>query len=261
MRKVINFAVRFWWIFPLATLLLFVVAMLCGATNNILMLVLSIVSIFSLLPQLVVFVILLFQKKWWRAVGCGVAGIASGLCCILPLVFLLMFVVSLFDYEPDNFGKEHPIPEGLEYNIPLGYVNDSLEHCSYATSSTVYNYEAEPIDSLDSQTWLQIWNDFQGGMYLFDFYHPALDDGTIFLRFFEVSENIELAGHDLRGKTSVEIANHSCFGQIANKQEFTIYAGDWGDYYAVRVEVWHEPTQGKPSKLMQKVYRMEGWMR
>lgn len=116
------------------------------------MLVLCIVSIFSLLPQLVVFVILLFQKKWWRAVGCGVAGIASGLCCILPLGFLLMFVVSLFDYEPDNFGKEHPIPEGLEYNIPLGYVNDSLEHCSYATSSTVYNYEAEPIDSLDSQT-------------------------------------------------------------------------------------------------------------
>lgn len=46
------------------------------------------------------------------------------------------------------------------------------------------------------------------------------------------------------------------------QQEFTIYEGDWGDYYAARIEVWHKDAQtGMERKLMEKVYRVEGWMR
>jgi len=43
---------------------------------------------------------------------------------------------------------------------------------------------------------------------------------------------------------------------------FTVYEGDWGDYYAVRVEVWHHDTStGSEHKVNEKIYRMQGWQR
>jgi hypothetical protein len=43
---------------------------------------------------------------------------------------------------------------------------------------------------------------------------------------------------------------------------FTIYEGDWGKPYAARFEVWFVPDSGKPErKLMQQVFRIEGWQR
>ena len=44
--------------------------------------------------------------------------------------------------------------------------------------------------------------------------------------------------------------------------EFTIYEGDWEDYYAARIEVWHkDASTQKETKLLEKVYRVDGWMR
>ena len=52
------------------------------------------------------------------------------------------------------------------------------------------------------------------------------------------------------------------FHQLVDHQCFTIYEGDFGDYYAARVEVWfRDSTSGAERKLMEKVYRVEGWMR
>ena len=35
-----------------------------------------------------------------------------------------------------------------------------------------------------------------------------------------------------------------------------------GDYYAARIEVWHRNAETKQEmKLLEKVYRVEGWMR
>ncbi|MBP5375589.1 MAG: hypothetical protein J6Y38_04560 [Bacteroidaceae bacterium] len=47
-----------------------------------------------------------------------------------------------------------------------------------------------------------------------------------------------------------------------DKQEFTIYEGVWDDYYAARVEVWFKDAETrKERKLVEKVYRVEGWQR
>ena len=69
-------------------------------------------------------------------------------------------------------------------------------------------------------------------MYLFDFYHPALEDGTIFLRFFRSKQEYPVCRAQSIEKNIVAVANHSTLDQIADKQEFTIYTGDQGDYYA-----------------------------
>ena len=62
--------------------------------------------------------------------------------------------------------------------------------------------------------------------------------------------------------TSIACNATKSFTRLVEKQEFVIYEGDWGDYYAVRVEVWRKDSATrKEHKLMEKVYRMEGWMR
>jgi hypothetical protein len=44
--------------------------------------------------------------------------------------------------------------------------------------------------------------------------------------------------------------------------DFTIYEGDWGKPYAARFEVWFQPDSGAMErKLLEKVYKIEGWQR
>ncbi len=145
----------------------------------------------------------------------------------------------------DSFGKDHPIPQGMAYEIPMEE-----------------NAPAPAIDTLSDDSYLQLWNGVQGGVYNYSLYYPALTDGEVYLRCFEATENIELSASRLRGASSVEVKNHTAFGLVADKQQFSIYEGDWDDYYAARIEVWHKDARtGIETKLLEKVYRVEGWMR
>jgi hypothetical protein len=43
---------------------------------------------------------------------------------------------------------------------------------------------------------------------------------------------------------------------------FTVYEGDWGKPCAARFEIWFVPDSGAPErKLMEKVFKIEGWQR
>lgn len=145
----------------------------------------------------------------------------------------------------DSFGKDHPIPQGMTYEIPLEE-----------------NAPAPAVDTLSNDSYLQLWNGIQGGIYLYSFYYPALSDGEVYLRCYEASNNLELSASRLRGASTVEVKDHTAFGLVADKQQFSIYEGDWGDYYAARIEVWHkDASTGVETKLLEKTYRVEGWMR
>ena len=120
----------------------------------------------------------------------------------------------------------------------------------------------EVVDSLDHKTYLQIWNDSQGGLYKYDFYYGSLGPGEVFLRCFEATSNTPLSEDRLIEQSRVKISPQKQFGKVVNKQSFTIYEGDWEDYYAARIEVWFKSSEtNKENKLMEKVYRVEGWMR
>ena len=44
--------------------------------------------------------------------------------------------------------------------------------------------------------------------------------------------------------------------------EFTIYEGNWEQYYAARIEAWFKPDSGGPErKLTERIFKIEGWMR
>lgn len=62
--------------------------------------------------------------------------------------------------------------------------------------------------------------------------------------------------------SSAEVKDHTGFGIVVDKQKFIISEGDWGDYYAARIEVWFKNTNtGEEIKLLEKIYRVEGWER
>jgi hypothetical protein len=184
-------------------------------------------------------VILLFNKQWKRSLYSFLLTVT--ICLALSNRIALAPV-------PDDFGKKHIIPEGLEYSIP--------------------SEEYIVVDTLDKNTYFQIWNAFQGGNYAYDFYYGPLPAGEVFLRCFEATKNIKLSagGFLLKDRmyesSKVSIDSTSRFSKLVDRQGFTIYEGDWGDYYAARIEVWHKDAQtGQETKLMEKVYRVEGWMR
>ena len=206
---------------------------------SILETVIGVLLLLVIIAILTSWVLLLANKRWLECLFSFIISTVVGGVLFLPLVLSAMS-------GPDGFGKDNQIPEGLEYNLPLSAESDKVE----------------VIDSLDNNSFLQIWNDIQGGMYKYDFYYGSLGSGEIFLRCYEVTNNTPLSEDRIIERSRVTISPQKQFGQVVDKQPFTIYEGDWGDYYAARIEVWFKSAETKKeSKLLEKVYRVEGWMR
>ena len=170
--------------------------------------------------------------------------------CIAAFGMVIQFLATAFlglalQSAPTGFAEEHPIPEGLMYHTPKDEGTDMEEE----------------VDSTDSTTWLQIRNAFQGGIYEYSFFYPQLPEGTIFLRCYEVTENLPLSEKSIKKATTQKTEGSDKFTCHVNSKRFTIYEGDWGEYYAARIEVWFKDSNGKERKLMEKVYSVEGWMR
>ena len=87
--------------------------------------------------------------------------------------------------------------------------------------------------------------------------------GMLYLKAFEVTKNTPLSSHNLK-KYSNEWIGYSeeTSQQFLSNTHFTIFEGDWGKPYAARFEVWFQPDNAKPErKLMEKVFKIEGWQR
>ena len=208
-------------------------------TPSILETIIGILLLLVIIALLISWVLLLINKQWLKVLLSFTVSFVVGCILLIPLTLSAMS-------GPDGFGKDHPIPEGLEYNLPLPFESEKVE----------------PVDSLNNQTYLQIWNDIQGGLYKYDFYYGSLGRGEIFLRCYEVTSNMALSEDRLIEESRVKVSPQNQFGQVVNKQSFTIYEGDWDDYYAARIEVWFKNAEtNQESKLLEKVYRVEGWMR
>ena len=235
-----RFFIEYWWTFPIMLALsMLALIVLFTKTPSILETIIGILLLFVIIALLISWVLLLINKQWLKFLLSFTVSFVVGCILLIPLTLSAMS-------GPDGFGKDHPIPEGLEYNLPLPFESDKVE----------------PVDSLNNQTYLQIWNDIQGGLYKYDFYYGSLGRGEIFLRCYEVTSNMPLSEDRLIEESRVKVSPQKQFGQVVNKQSFTIYEGDWDDYYAARIEVWFKNAEtNQESKLLEKVYRVEGWMR
>lgn len=282
MKKFSDWLVCYWWIWPVACIVFTIVSLIPNLFPPKIDAIIDksglFIVLFLLLMQLISFIFIRKKQEKGKALGCVAAGFIW-----LAIFLSFSFFYSLWSQsQPTGWAASHPIPEGLEYTIPVDYpevidknfitkegdtiIPKSEDELKFG--DTIYyhrgwhKYIPPTIDVEDMQTWLQIWNHGVGGMYCYTFYYPELNDGTIYLKCFEVSKNEKLSAKRLKEASSVKFTNHKEFGKIADCQSFVIYEGDWGEYYAVRVEVWyHDPVKKEERMLMSKIYRMEGWMR
>ena len=230
--------IKFWYLLPILMIVfLLMLWALLFKEPTVWENVVGILLLLTMISLPVSWVVLLIDHKWGKALISFLATVVIG--CVLG-VPLCMFAA----YAPDGFGKAHPIPTGLVYELPL------------AEDSCL----TEPIDSLDINAYLILRGDY--GVYFYDFYYGPLPAGEIYLKCYEVTENIPLSESSIEESSKVMIESTTSFAKLVDKQRFSIFEGDYDDYYAARIEVWYKNAATKEEKkLVEKVYRVEGWMR
>ena len=239
MKKIM---LKYWWALIVALLTFAVIFdVLIFTSYDILLTIVLGIMLLLCVGIVISWVLLIKSKKWCESI----VSFISSMVIIIAFTFISA-IMALYGPLTDNFGKNHSIPEGQDYSIPY-----EMEF-----------RQMESADSLNIDSYLQIQNDIQGGMYLYDFYYGALPAGEIYLKCYEVTENLPLSEERILEASKVSIEHSTSFKQLVSKQKFTINEGEWGDYYAARIEVWHRDADTQhEQKLYEKVYRVEGWMR
>ena len=114
-----------------------------------------------------------------------------------------------------------------------------------------------------SQPSIRLWNSFQPGIYESEIWANPGEPGRVYLRAYEVTHGTRLSDDRLKEYSNEWIGWSDDHRQLfLSNTNFTIYEGDWDKPYAARFEVWFVPDSGKPErKLMERVFRIEGWQR
>lgn len=196
----------------------------------------------SLLLVLARIVYFIFQKGW----SLFLRVLASICICIAGLVSINIFLFIVGEMMPDYYASNHKIPAGIEISEPID-VDDQVQRDS------IENVVRSGMD-------LQVYG--SGGVYYYDFWIGRIEPGVAYLKAFEITENDPLSEESVQ-KLRIHIGNNTdTIRRFSSSSDFTIYEGDWGNYYAARFEVWFKPNNGtKERLLMTKNYKIEGWMR
>ena len=261
-----------WWIWPLPLLILQVIQLFlvrrtlhtsAGISDDVLKIVnfqdaITKTSIILILANVGLWVYYIIKKE-----GKAILGHLVMMSGVLVLCFWNIIGIGvwwMFNSDlVDNFGKEHPIPENVEYYEPLpSFQSEKVDEFGNTFKTDI----SDLINPDDSSTWLQVSQGFQGGMYRYSFYIPQeFDDGEIWLECYEVTDNVQLSKKRITDSTVQKITPEDK-GKITEPREFSIYEGVWGDFYLARFEVWYiDYATRTKRKLTEKIYKVEGWMR
>ena len=107
-----DFIIRFWWIFPTlfaAAILSFFIFILSPTPwASTLWATLSLMIFVAMIAS---WMFLIIFKKWWK---CLFSFILAALTVTCFYYIFSLAMEQAFNPGPDNFGKEHPIPTGLD---------------------------------------------------------------------------------------------------------------------------------------------------
>ena len=115
----------------------------------------------------------------------------------------------------------------------------------------------------NGQPTIELWKSFQPGIYDSEIWVNPGEPGMIYLKAYELTRGIRLSAASLKKYSNELIGWSDDSSQLFfSNTHFTIYEGDWGKPYAARFEVWFVPDSGEPErKLMEKIFKVEGWQR
>ena len=210
--------------------------------------------IFALLiiATLIVAIIKKQYRNAGRIVGIGV------------LLIIYTFIVSLFagmgEGAFDNFGKRHPIPEGMEYEETI------VEKGWYSRNRTQQEWDS----IITERKFLLVG---EHGVYRYMVYLPPMDEeGDIYLKMYEATTNLPLSEKVVKNRSNIHIlpSDTAVIYQMKEnsswledmREAIVINEGSWEDYYAARTELWFRPTNGGEERLVySKIFRIEGYSR
>jgi hypothetical protein len=173
--------------------------------------------------------------------------------CVLGLGALIFFYASIALFlkaqsMPDGYADKLTIPKDIKIYLP--------SDTTFSVGDTTPNF--------------QLYNSFQPGLYTYSLWTKRIEKGYCYLKAFEVTKNDPLSVDRLKERSRIDVFNSSDtlkrfdMENDNNNSEsiFTIYEGDWDKPYAARFEVWFVPANGgQEKKLVEKNFKIEGWMR
>ena len=200
--------------------------------------------------------IVTIMKKQYRNAG-RIVGIGV-------LLIIYTFIVSLFagmgEGAFDNFGKRHPIPEGMEYE------ETNVAEGGYSRYRTRQEW-----DSVITERKFLLTGGH--GIYRYMAYLPPMDEeGDIYLKMYEATTNLPLSEGIVKNRSNIHIlpSDTAIIYQMKEnsswledmREAIVINEGSWEDYYAARTELWFRPTKGGEERLIySKIFRIEGYSR
>lgn len=201
------------------------------------------VVVATLLGVVVAFV----RRDFKRGLLTGLLGIVCGVGLMVANgIAMLCFMFA----DPDHFADDLTLPTGVALAEPVPYTDEeSLRH-----------RVSEPVDGAAC---IQLYKGFQGGIYEADVWCNPQEPGHLYLKAFEITRAIELSGDAIRECTT-QSAKYGPADRppFLHQMSFTVYEGNWGQYYGARIEVWFKPDgPGQERKLLEKNFKIEGWMR
>ena len=177
--------------------------------------------------------------------------IVLGLFCALLVIFILFIFLVLGSFIYDEY------EDSKFYNISIPLEKNHLKKPAIQFSKQQF----DSLNSVENETEkvVLVGNGYSG--YDFFYWHKSDQKGIIFLRAYEITQEIELMKELLSERTKKKINN------IDNKfQRYTahsvIYEGTFEKYYPVRFELWFQSDDGKVMKKLSEVeYVIDGWDR
>ena len=193
-------------------------------------------------------IIQLFNKKWLA----GILNLGISFCVVFVIGIFAFAFMTMFGLDNDTFTDNLELPKNVKLNYPIDLLSGEDFEYLRPTSET----ERKNID-------FQLYNSFQPGLYEYDFWTDSNLNGTVYLKVYEITQEVQLSESRLRERSSIRIENaNGKLKKFGTNDHFTIYEGDWGKPYGARFEIWFKPENGeKENKVFEKNYIIEGWMR
>ena len=205
---------------------------------------------FGLLSLLISAFYQLSKKEWLKTIFNLLLFVGT---IFIGIIFVIM--ISFIEQDkPDTWAENLKIPKNIQISNPVDMESGINQDEKKPNSIT---------NKIVKKTEFQLYNSFQPGLYEYDFWIGKIESGTIYLKAFEITQNISLSDESLPKRTAISVYNPTDnIKKYGTSNHFTIYEGDWGQPYAARFEVWFKPDNGKKEiKLFAKNYKIEGWMR
>lgn len=154
-------------------------------------------------------------------------------------------------------------PERRLTKAALSFLQAELKPLAQNPSWKTARRILSPGDIRHGKPSFEIRNSFQPGIYDSTIWVNPGEPGKVYLKAFEVTKGTPLSVERLKDDTNEFVGWSSDPEELFfSNTNFTIYEGDWGKPYAARLEVWFKPDSGGADrKLMEKVFKIEGWQR